>query len=123
VRIDPSVWREEVDRFAPHSSARATAQRERRRLEQHGISASVLLRCEAVGVDGTRLRGLLKAYVPINDDPPSMRPFGMIFAPGVEGDGHLYLELLAFGERHARPGTRTVYERAHWRLYGRYPDR
>jgi hypothetical protein len=32
------------------------------------------------------------------------------------------LRLLAFGEGHPRPGSRSVYERAHKRLHGRYPD-
>jgi hypothetical protein len=32
------------------------------------------------------------------------------------------LLLIAFGERHSRPGVRSVYERAHPRLHGRYPD-
>jgi len=30
--------------------------------------------------------------------------------------------MLAFGERHPEPGSRSVYERAHKRLHGRYPD-
>jgi hypothetical protein len=29
---------------------------------------------------------------------------------------------VAFGERHPQPGTRSVYERAHKQLHGRYPD-
>jgi hypothetical protein len=32
------------------------------------------------------------------------------------------LQLLAFGERHPPSGARSVYERAHKRLHGRYPD-
>ena len=71
VRIDASVWAEEVERFASTASGRAAAERERQRLEQVGISRSLLLRCDAAGSDGTRLGGLLKSYVPINDGPPS----------------------------------------------------
>jgi hypothetical protein len=89
VRIESSVSREEVERFARN---------------------------------GTRLAGLLKAYVPIRDDPPSARPYGFVFAPAVDADGGVYVELLAFGERHPRPRARSVYERAHKRLHGRYPD-
>jgi len=40
------------------SASRVAAQRERERLEQVGISASVLLRCDAISADGTRLAGL-----------------------------------------------------------------
>jgi hypothetical protein len=42
----------------------------------------------------------------------------MVFSPEL---GPL-LVFVAFGERHPKPGTRTVYERAHKRLHGRYPD-
>jgi hypothetical protein len=122
VRFDASVWQEEVERFAPRSAARVAAERERRRLERTGISASLLLRCDAAGADGTLLAGLVKAYVPIDDGPPSERPFGLVFTAGVDAEGSVYLELVAFGERHPRPATRSVYERAHKRVHGRYPD-
>jgi len=55
--------------------------------------------------------------VPLRDTPPSQRPYGFVFIPTREG----VLALVAFGERHPRPGTRSVYERAHKRLHGRYP--
>ncbi len=59
--------------------------------------------------------------MPIRDAPPSQRPFAFVFAPvGVGADP--YLRLVAVGERHPRPGTRSVYQRAHKRLHGRYPD-
>jgi hypothetical protein len=122
VRIEASVWAEEVERFAPRSPARVAAQRERKRLDQVGISPAVLLRCATAGADGTRLAGIVKTYLPIGDDPPSARPYGFVFAPGIDAEGRLHLELVAFGERHPRPGTRSVYERAHKRLHGRYPD-
>jgi hypothetical protein len=70
-----------------------------------------------VGVDGTKLPGLFKVYVPISEEPASQRPFGFVFSPGV-GDGRLHLALVAFGERHPPRGTRAVYERAHKRLHG-----
>lgn len=116
------MWQEEVERFAPSSDARVVAERERRRVQRSAISASVLLRCEVAGSDGTQLAGLVKAYLPISGSPPSERPFGMVFAAGVDSDGNVHLELVAFGERHPRPATRSVYERAHKRLHGRYPD-
>lgn len=122
VRIDPTVWDEEVGRFVEGSPARIAGERERGRLEHDGIALSRLLRCEPEGGEGTRLAGLVRSYVPIGDRPPSERPFGFVFSPE-RGPQGLYLELLAYGERHlASSAARSVYERAHRRLHGRYPD-
>lgn len=121
VSIDPLVWREEVERLDPRSGARIAAERERQRLESEGVSRALLERCDEQGPDGTRLRGLVKAYVPLRESPPSERPFGFVFRPGRDM-GQLILVLLAFGERHPRKGTRSVYERAHKRVHSRYPD-
>jgi hypothetical protein len=74
-----------------------------------------------LGASGTRLARLVKTYVPITAGPASERPFGFVFSPERDQEGP-YLELVAFGERHPRRGTRSVYERAHKRLHGRYPD-
>ena len=118
VRIDPGVWREEVERLDARSPARIAAERERRDLEETGVTLAQLQRCDELGDDRTRLRGLVKVYVPITDGAPSERPYGMVFSPE---PGPL-LALVSFGERHPRPGIRSVYERAHKRLHGRYPD-
>jgi hypothetical protein len=60
--------------------------------------------------------------VPISDAPPSLRPYAFVFAPRPNPE-RPYLGLVAFGERHPdRPATRSVYERAHRRIHGRYPD-
>ncbi len=82
---------------------------------------SELRSCAAEGSDGTRLKGLVKAYVPICGAAASQRPYGFVYSPGRDDQG-VYLALVAFGERHPRAGTRSVYERAHKRLHGRYPD-
>jgi hypothetical protein len=121
VRIGAATWREEVERFAPRSPSRAAADRERRRLEQDGLSIADLQPCAAVGPDGTRLESLVKVYVPISNAAASQWPFGFVFSPGRDDQG-IYLAFVAFGERHPRLGTRSVYERAHKRLHGRYPD-
>lgn len=123
VRVDPEAWAVEVERFRQGSPARLAAERERQRLEQHGVRVNQLFPCAATGSDATRLGGELKLYVPITDGPASERPYGFVFSPA-EGanDGRRYLALIAFGERHPARGTRSVYERAHKRLYGRYPD-
>jgi hypothetical protein len=121
VRIAPTVWDEEVGRFNANSPARVAAERERDGLERDGIALASLLSCEAEGGEGTRLEGLVKAYVPVGERPASERPFGFVFSAESDRDGP-YLELVAFGERHPKRGARSVYERAHKRLHGRYPD-
>jgi hypothetical protein len=118
VRINPGTWGQEVERYRKGASPRVAAERERRRLEREGIPILALARCSGEGEDGTSLDGLLKVYVPIGDSAPSERPYGFVFIPTREG----VLALVAFGERHPAPGTRSVYERAHKRLHGRYPD-
>lgn len=121
VVIDSEVWKEEVERLAARSPARLAAERERSALERDGISVSSLLRCDPEGAARTRLEGLVKAYVPLTTGPSSERPYGFVFSPERDPNGP-YLELVAFGERHPRSGSRSVYQRAHKRLHGRYPD-
>jgi hypothetical protein len=122
VRISASVWEQEVERYEERSEARLAAERERPRLERDGLAVGQLEPCAELGPEGTRLKGLVKAYVPISDAPPSERPFGFVFDGGRDQQGP-YLAVVAFGERHPeRPASRSVYERAHRRLHGRYPD-
>jgi hypothetical protein len=121
VRIISEAWHAEVERYDVRSPARRAAERERRRLEEDGVSVAQLQPCAEDGPDHTRLAGLLKVYVPISEAPPSRRPFGFVFSAGRDQRG-TYLALVAFGERHPPRGTRSVYERAHKRLHGRYPD-
>ncbi len=118
VRINPHVWEQEVERYNRRAAPRVAAERERPRLERDGLEISLLERCSGEGEDRTSLEGLVKVYVPIRDSPPSQRPYGFVFIPTREG----VLALVAFGERHPRTGTRSVYERAHKRRHGRYPD-
>jgi hypothetical protein len=121
-QFDPDVWEEEVHRFDKGSPLRQAAESGRRRLEAERPSAG-WLPCEAEGPRGTRLPGCVKLYLPL-DREPSAAPYGFVFEL-VASRGpkpSLSLQLLAFGERHPRPGTRSVYERAHKRLHRRYPD-
>jgi hypothetical protein len=118
VRVNPHTWAQEVERYRKGAAPRLAAERERRRSQQDGIRISVIERCSAEGQDGTRLEGLVKAYVPTSDAPSSERPYGFVLIPTTEG----VLALVAFGERHPAAGTRSVYERAHKRLHGRDPD-
>jgi hypothetical protein len=121
VVITARVWRAEVERFDPRSPARLAAERERRRLVSSGLALADLRRCEAEAADGTSLPGLVKVYVPIDDAPPSERPYAFVLSPAY-GETTPALALVAFGERHPARGARSVYERAHKRLHGRYPD-
>lgn len=121
VRISASIWAEEVERLRKGSSGRAAAEQERNRLEHDGLRLEHLLRCEAEGTDGTRLGDKFKVYVPITPGPASERPFGFVLSFSVDGNDR-FLSIVAFGQRHPERGSRSVYERAHKRLYGRYPD-
>jgi hypothetical protein len=117
------VRSQEVERYRPGSRPRAAVERARRELEQSGPSGHGFQRCAAEAADGTRLGRCLKLYVPL-DRPAGEAPYGFVFQVGVERRPpvRMELQLLAFGERHPPSGARSVYERAHKRLHGRYPD-
>lgn len=121
VVVDTDVWEQEVERLAARSEARQAAEAARRVIEDEGIPQGLLARCEAQATDGTRLEGCLKARVPLGRRASSEAPFGFVFEPVMDPRDSLTLRVLAFGERHPRIG-RSVYERAHKRLHGRYPD-
>lgn len=121
VRIGQDVWLEEVARLRRGSPSRVAAERERGGLESEGVELRHLRACSGQAEDQTRLEGLFKVYVPIGDAPPSARPFAFVFSPALRGE-QVYLRLMAYGDRHPPSGTRSVYERAHKRLHGRYPD-
>jgi hypothetical protein len=121
VRFDEAVWHEAVRGFSREplqiaASARLAA-------ERRGIALADVLPCEARGSDGTELAGCAKLYLPLGDAPPSERPLAFVLQLTRESDSNLVWIFLAFGRRHPRPGVRSVYERAHRQLYGRFPDR
>lgn len=114
-------WVEEVERYAPNAVARTRAETARREIETGERKLRVRL-CETHGPDGTHLPGCAKAYVPLGKQGASAAPFGFVFQAVLTDEGPAWA-FLAFGERH--PGNRaarTVYERAHKRLHGRYPQ-
>lgn len=113
-------WREEVERFAPRTPKRQAAERAHREIES-GRSLLRLLRCEQEGIDRTSLPFCWKLYLPLDAIGSSAAPFGFVFRlTGL--DRRPVLRFIAFGERHPRnPRTKSVYERAHKRLHGRYP--
>ena len=104
-----------------HAVSRTQAERARREIDG-GKAAVDLQKCEADGEGGTRLPGCVKLYVPLGRQGASEAPFGFVFQLAQDSDGSLVWNFVAFGERHPdNPATRTVYERAHHRLHGRYP--
>jgi hypothetical protein len=101
-------------------SAHAAAVAARAQIQRPGARIAVRA-CDAEGPDGTRLVGCAKVYVPLEAEP-SQAPYGLVFAIRTERvAGRVGLRMLAYGERHPSLG-RSVYERAHRRLHGRYPD-
>ncbi len=122
VSFDADVWAQEVERLHPRKPMRAAAERARNEIAANGVARTELSACRTEGDDGTRLGRCLKVYVPLGDRPPSERPYGFVFDLAEGPHGVVTLRFLTFGERHPAPGTRSVYERAHKRLHGRYPD-
>lgn len=121
VRFDREEWLEEVERLDERSLGRIQAERARREIEA-GTASLNWQRCEAEGESGTSLPGCNKLYVPLGKQGASEAPFGFVFQLAQNPDGSLVWNFIAFGERHPdNPVTRTVYERAHKRLHGRYP--
>lgn len=121
VRFDEAIWREAVRGFSGRplqvaESARAT-------LEKHDIALAELLPCDALGPDDTELAGCAKLYLPHVDAPASERPFGLVLQLARDEDSALVWVFVAFGPRHPAPGVRSVYERAHRQLHGRFPGR
>lgn len=118
VRFDEAVWREAVRGFSGRALEIATSARSK--AERRGVALTDVFPCEARGPDGTELAGCAKLYLPIGDAPPSERPFGFVLQLAREND-QLGWVFVAFGDRHPRPGVRSVYERAHRQLHGSFP--
>lgn len=120
-RFDHEEWAQEVDRLDQNAKSRVQAERARRLVEASDDRIA-LRRCETGGGDGTNLPGCAKLYVPLGKDGASHAPYGFVFQLAQTPDGSLVWSFLAFGERHpTNPATRSVYERAHKRLHGKYP--
>jgi hypothetical protein len=121
VRFDAAVWHEAVRGFSREPLQIATTAR--LAAERRGVALADVLACDAVGPDGTHLAGCAKLYLPVGDGTPSERPFAFVLRLTREPDRTLTWIFLAFGHRHPRPGVRSVYERAHRQLHGRFPTR
>lgn len=120
VEIDSEVWAEEVERLRPDGLARRQAERARKAIEADR-SGLAWKPCQAEGPQGTKLARCVKLYVPLGQEGASAAPYGFVFRLN-RVEGGLALRMVAFGERHpTNLRTRSVYERAHRRLHGRYP--
>src|SRR4051812_18164975 len=120
-RFDEAVWQEAIRGFSREPLQIATSAR--RTTERRGIALADLRPCQAVGADGTQLTGCAKLYLPLGDAPPSERPMAFVLGLARAQDGTLAWIFVAFGHRHPGPGVRSVYERAHRQLHGRFPGR
>ncbi len=113
-------WEEEVERFDPKADARLKAQSARQEIEA-GKGKPAWKPCEVQSDDGTHLPGCRKLYIPLGQEGASAAPYGFVFQLAKTEEGLIW-NFIAFGERHpSNPQTRSVYERAHKRLHGRYP--
>ncbi len=121
VSFEEAVRREAVRGFSRGPLEIATHARSD--AERRGVALPEVLPCEAHGPDGTALAGCAKLYLPVGDAPPSERPFAFVLQLAREMDSTLVWIFVAFGHRHARAGVRSVYERAHRQLHGRFPER
>lgn len=119
VRFDEAVWRDAIRGFSGGSLEVATSSRAK--TEQRGVALAELRPCEASGSDGTRLAGCAKLYLPFTEAPASERPFAFILQLAWEADAERVWVFVAFGHRHPGEGVRSVYERAHRQLHGRFP--
>lgn len=119
VLFDDVVWREAIRGFAGRSLQIATAARTQ--TERHGVAFDDLLACQAVGPDATALAGCAKLYLPFIDAPPSQRPFAFVLQLARDTSDELVWVFIAFGHRHPPAGVRSVYQRAHRQLHGRFP--
>ncbi|HVW45771.1 MAG TPA: hypothetical protein VHA76_01860 [Solirubrobacterales bacterium] len=121
VRFDREEWAQEVERLDERSESRIQAEKAIREIESGKATLDLRL-CEGSGGDRTSLPGCAKLYLPLGRQGASDAPFGFVFQLAQDPDGGLVWNFLAFGERHPdNSATRTVYERAHKRLHGRYP--
>jgi hypothetical protein len=117
VHVDSALF--EADLARTSDRGRVALAAARARLERDGVGADERRACSAEHPSGTRLPGCLKVYVPGFDGA-----WRMVFQVARLPDGRLGLEYLASGAAHLQRQSRKrdVYELAHFRLHGRWPD-
>jgi hypothetical protein len=110
VRFDEAAFDEDLLHVTPRGRTAAIEQRQM--IERDGIPANELIACDSLGADGTRLGGCVKTRLPWPDGP-----WGLVLA-GQLHEGRVYLQVIAFGERHPTAAWRpSVYLIADRRLH------
>lgn len=110
VLIDQQRLAEDLAHNTP--AARVAGQAAAERLRRHGAPRPLLRPCQASDRTGVALPGCVKTYV-----PDANGAWGFVLALRAEAGGEVYLELLAFGQRHPRRhSTPSVYQVAAARL-------
>lgn len=110
VIFDEVAFSENLQRTS--DTGRSVALQTRSAYERDGCPVKDLLACDSEALDGTRLPGCVKVYLP----PPAGK-FGIVFEIDRQA-GKLVLAYLAFGVRHHPLDSHalTVYQLAHQRL-------
>ena len=119
VRFHDTAWREATRGFPGRPLDIATSARGM--LEDDGVALPDLRPCAAHGPDGTQLAGCAKLYLPVIGGAPSERPFAFVLQLARTPDAELVWVFVAFGHRHPVRGVRSVYERAHRQVHGKFP--
>jgi hypothetical protein len=109
VRFDEAAFDEDLLHVTPRG--RSAAIRHRAAIERDGLPAAQLVRCDAEARDGTDLSGCVKTRLPWPDGE-----WGLVLTGRLDEKGRVFLQALAFGERHPEAHWRpSVYELAHRR--------
>jgi hypothetical protein len=117
VHVDGALFAADIARTSDRGRVALAAVRAR--FARDGVGAEERRACSAEHPSGTRLPGCLKVYVPDFDGP-----WRIVFQVARLADGRLGLEYVASGVAHPprQSRARNVYELAHYRLHGRWPD-
>jgi hypothetical protein len=111
VRFDDATLDEDLLHVTPRG--RAAAIHHRAIVEKDGLRADRLYKCQEDQHDGTSLGGCVKTRLPWPDGD-----WGLVLSGQID-DGRVYLQVIAFGERHPTAHWRpSLYQLAHRRLHG-----
>ncbi len=110
VRFDADAFDEDLLHVTPRG--RNAAIKHRAVIEKNGLPQSQLIKCEEDAHDGTSLGGCVKTRLPWPDGT-----WGLVLTGRIDED-RVFLQVLAFGERHPTAAWRpSVYQIAHRRLH------
>lgn len=117
-RFNDALFDADVARASP--LGREVLAGARARIERDGIAAHERRLCQANHASGTDLPGCFKVYV-----PDMAGRWRIVFQVVRFADGRLGVEYVASGVAHMpkQSRRRDVYELAHFRLHGSWPNR